>query len=105
LVKLKILSAGAVRKQDKKCPLWKNYFMHGISHHLGYDVHDTSDRSAPLKAGMVLTCEPGLYIPEEGTGIRLENDILITNKAPLNLMKSIPIDPDEIEEIMQTSKQ
>ncbi len=102
LVKLKILSLGDLRKQDPKSPLWKKYFMHGISHHLGYDVHDLSDRNAPLKAGMVLTCEPGIYIPGENIGIRLENDILITKSDPKNLMESIPIDPDEIESIMQT---
>ena len=74
--------------------------MHGVSHHLGFDVHDTSDRSKPLTAGMVLTCEPGIYIPEENTGIRLENDILITRNGPRNLMKNIPVHPDEIESIM-----
>ncbi len=100
LMKLKILTKSEIRKQDREAPLWKKYFMHGISHHLGYDVHDPSDRSSPLKAGMVLTCEPGIYIPGENLGIRLENDILITNKGPQNLMESIPIDPDEIESIM-----
>ena len=76
--------------------------MHAISHHLGYDVHDLSDRDARFKPGMVLTCEPGLYIPEIQTGIRLENDILITRSKPQNLTASIPIDPDEIESLMQS---
>jgi Xaa-Pro aminopeptidase len=105
LIRLKIISKNEVARQDKAKPLWKKYFMHGISHHLGYDVHDVSDKSVPLKSGMVLTCEPGLYVPEESTGIRLENDILITGKGPQNLMKSIPIDPDEIEMIMQKSRE
>lgn len=102
LIKLGILRKSDIRRQATNAPLWKKYFMHGISHHLGYDVHDISDRSTPLQAGMVLTCEPGIYVPEENIGIRLENDILITNKGPRNLMSSIPIDPDEIESIMNT---
>ncbi|MGB4846372.1 MAG: aminopeptidase P family protein [Saprospiraceae bacterium] len=102
LIKLKIITKSDIRRQTKDAPLWKKYFMHGVSHHLGYDVHDISDRSTPLKAGMVLTCEPGIYVPEENIGIRLENDILITKQGPRNLMASIPIDPDEIESIMNT---
>ncbi len=74
--------------------------MHGVSHHLGYDVHDLADRDAPFRAGMVLTCEPGLYLPGMKTGIRLENDILITRKEPKNLMADNTVDPDEIESIM-----
>ncbi|MEO6130988.1 MAG: aminopeptidase P family protein [Saprospiraceae bacterium] len=101
LLRLKLITRSEIRRQSKEAPLWKKYFMHGVSHHLGYDVHDISDRSAPLKAGMVLTCEPGIYIPQEKIGIRLENDILITKKDPENLMASIPIEPDEIESIMQ----
>jgi Xaa-Pro aminopeptidase len=103
LIRLKILTKKDIRNQDKASPLRRRYFMHGVSHHLGYDVHDKYERNVPLKAGMILTCEPGLYIPEEKTGIRLENDILITRGAPKNLMAHIPIDPEEIEEIMQSS--
>ncbi|MEO5906248.1 MAG: aminopeptidase P family protein [Saprospiraceae bacterium] len=102
LVKLKLISRADIRKQDARSPLWKKYFMHGISHHLGYDVHDIADRDSPLKAGMVLTCEPGLYIPELGIGIRLENDVLITRKGPVNLMSLVPIEAEEIENLMQT---
>ncbi len=102
LIKLRILTKKDLRNQDKESPLRKKYFMHGISHHLGYDVHDLHDRSVPLKTGMILTCEPGLYIPQEKTGIRLENDILITRDQPQNLMKNIPIDPDEIESMMHS---
>ncbi|MGB3078585.1 MAG: aminopeptidase P N-terminal domain-containing protein [Saprospiraceae bacterium] len=103
LINLRILRKSDIRRQPKEAPLWKKYFMHGVSHHLGFDVHDISDRSVPFKAGMVLTCEPGIYIPEENIGIRLENDILITKKGHRNLMASIPIDPDEIESMMNTS--
>ena len=100
LVRLKIISDRDLRREDPAHPLRKKYFMHGIGHHLGYDVHDVSDRRAPLKAGMVITCEPGLYIPEEQIGIRLENDILITRGKPKNLMADIPIEPEEIEAMM-----
>ncbi len=102
LITVGLISKQEVRRQDLKSPLWKKYFMHGISHHLGYDVHDLSDRSAPLKSGMVLTCEPGLYIPEKKLGIRLENDILISKKGPVNLMAEIPIEIDAIETIMNS---
>lgn len=105
LLRLRIITKSDLRRQDPATPLHRKYFMHGVSHHLGYDVHDQHERTAPLKAGMVLTCEPGLYIPEEGIGIRLENDILITRGKPKNLMEGIPIDPDEIEEIMEKRKQ
>lgn len=102
LLRLKIITRTDLRKQDPAKPLRRKYFMHGVSHHLGYDVHDKGERSVPLKPGMILTCEPGLYIPEEKTGIRLENDILITRGKPKNLMDHIPIHPDEIESIMNT---
>jgi Xaa-Pro aminopeptidase len=102
LLRLKIITRSDLRNQDPSSPIRRKYFMHGISHHLGYDVHDKGERSVPLKAGMVLTCEPGLYIPEEKIGIRLENDILITRGKPKNLMENIPIHPDEIESIMNS---
>jgi len=81
-------------------PLWKKYFMHGTSHSMGLDVHDPFDRLKPFEAGMVLTCEPAIYIPAEKLGIRLENDILITERGALDLMEDIPIEADEIEELM-----
>lgn len=81
-------------------PLWKNYFMHGTSHSMGLDVHDPFDRSSPFMEGMVLSCEPAIYIPKEKIGIRLENDILITGKGPVDLMEHIPIEAEEIEELM-----
>ncbi|HJW27622.1 MAG TPA: Xaa-Pro aminopeptidase [Saprospiraceae bacterium] len=100
LLNLKLVTRKELRQQDKTHPVRLKYFMHGIGHHLGYDVHDIHEKSAPLKTGMVLTCEPGLYIAKEKTGIRLENDILITRGKPRNLMTGIPIDPDEIEDRM-----
>lgn len=85
--------------QKSKAILLK-YFMHGTSHFLGLDVHDVGSKHAKFKHGMVLTCEPALYIKEEKTGIRLENDILISADGPIDLMKNIPIDPDEIEKLI-----
>ena len=81
-------------------PLWKKFFMHGTSHSMGLDVHDPLDRSLPFEAGMVLSCEPAIYIPEEQVGIRLENDILITENGPVDLLEDIPMEADEIEELM-----
>jgi Xaa-Pro aminopeptidase len=100
LLGLKLISKKNLRQQDAKKPLWKKYFMHGVSHHLGYDVHDLSDRNAIFRPGMVLTCEPALYIPEWKMGIRLENDILITRNNPENLTSHIPIEAEEIESLM-----
>jgi len=100
LIRLKLLTRQDLRRQDPSRPLRKKYFMHGVSHHLGWDVHDKHEPGAELKPGMILTCEPGLYLAGEKTGIRLENDILISRGASINLMKHIPIDPDEIEGLM-----
>jgi len=100
LIRLGLLDKSEVEKQDPDAPLYKKYFMHGTSHHLGLDVHDIMDRYADFQVGMVFTCEPGIYIPEEDLGIRLEDDILITEDGPVNLMASIPIEVDEIEELM-----
>ena len=104
LIKLGLLNADEVKKQDPKQPLYKKYFMHGTSHFLGLDVHDIGNRYEPMKAGNVFTCEPGIYIPEESLGIRIENDILITEKGPVDLMAKIPIEADEIEELMAKNK-
>lgn len=101
LIGLGLFTAKEVLTQDPDKPLYLKYFMHGVNHHLGLDVHDVGDRQIPLTEGMVLTCEPGIYIKEEKIGIRLENDILITQEGPVNLMADIPIEVDEIERLMK----
>ncbi|MEM7101548.1 MAG: aminopeptidase P N-terminal domain-containing protein [Bacteroidota bacterium] len=100
LIGLGLLDAEKVAKQDPDAPLYKQYFMHGTSHHLGLDVHDLAERYAEFQPGMVFTCEPGIYILEEELGIRLENDILVTDGDPIDLMATIPVDVDEIESLM-----
>jgi len=100
LIGLGLLKAEEVAKQNAEKPLYKKYFMHGTSHFLGIDVHDVGNKYQPFAEGMVFTCEPGIYIPEEGLGIRLENNILITKNGPEDLMKNIPIEVDEIEALM-----
>lgn len=100
LIGLGLLNKADVAKQDPKQPLYKKYFMHGTSHFLGLDIHDIGNRYLPIQAGMVFTCEPGIYIPEENLGIRIENDILITEKGPVDLMAGIPVEVEEIEELM-----
>lgn len=92
----------ASRPEDD--PLWRRFYVHGTSHSMGLDVHDPMDRTIPLQAGMVLTCEPGIYIPEEGIGIRLENDILISENGPVDLMEDIPMAAGEIEALMQQNQ-
>ncbi|MEE3037092.1 MAG: M24B family metallopeptidase, partial [Bacteroidota bacterium] len=99
LVDLGLISIKDISKL-KTIPAYKKYYMHGTSHHLGLDVHDVSRADQPLQEGMVLTCEPGIYIPEEGLGIRLENDILIKKSGNIDLMEEIPINPEEIEDML-----
>lgn len=100
LVGLKLIDKTDIKNQRAAYPAYKKYFMHGTSHHLGMDVHDRSNRYDPIQAGMVFTCEPGIYIREENLGIRLENDILVTDNNPIDLMAHIPIEAEEIEELM-----
>jgi len=102
LVGLGLLDKHDVEKQNPAMPAYKKYFMHGTSHHLGLDVHDIASRYQNFQVGNILTCEPGIYIPKEGLGIRLENDILITKDGNIDLMAAIPIEADEIEEIMNS---
>lgn len=100
LIKLGLLNADEVLKQDPEKPLYKKYFMHGTAHHIGLDVHDVGLYSRPFEVGMVLTCEPGIYIPEEGIGCRLENDYLITKDGNINLTEAMPIEIEDIEALM-----
>ncbi len=101
MISLGLFTAEDVVKQDGENPLYFNYYMHGVSHPLGLDVHDVGSKYEPFKAGMVVTCEPGLYIKEENIGIRIENDILITDDGPVDLMIDIPIETDEVEAAMR----
>jgi Xaa-Pro aminopeptidase len=100
LIGLRLLKKSDINKQDKNSPLFKKYFPHGTAHFLGLDVHDVGNRFEKLKAGAVLTCEPGIYIREEKLGVRIENNILITKGKPVDLMANIPIEAEEIEDLM-----
>ncbi len=102
LIELNLLKAEEVAEQSDSNPLYKKYFMHGVSHFLGLDVHDVGSRFEAFKAGMILTCEPGIYIPKEAIGIRLENNILVTENGPVDMMANIPIEADEIEALMNS---
>ena len=102
LIHLGVLKRAEVKKQPKDSPLYKKFFPHGTSHHLGLDVHDYGDKYRKLEPGMVLTCEPGIYIRDEAIGVRIEDDILITKKGPVNLTETIPREVEEIEALMNT---
>ena len=102
LVSLKLLSLRDIKNQDPKNPACRKYFMHGLGHSLGLDVHDVSNGQSILKENSVFTVEPGIYIPQEKIGIRLEENIVITTKGPLILTANAPIEPDEIEAIMNS---
>ena len=103
LVNLGLISTQDIANQKPEWPAYKKYFMHGTSHFLGLDTHDVGLWHEPILAGMVFTCEPGIYIPEEGLGIRLEDDLVVQETgAPLNLMKDIPLEAEEIEELMNS---
>lgn len=101
LVNLKLLDKADIQQEDKNMPAYKKYFMHGTSHHLGLDTHDYGLLHEPMQANMVFTVEPGIYIPDEGFGIRLEDDVVIQKSGtPFNLMQNIPIEANEIEALM-----
>ena len=103
LLKLGLLDKNDVRKQDPKNPAYKKYFMHGTSHHIGLDTHDYGLLNEPFEPNMVFTVEPGIYLPDEGFGIRIEDVVVVQESGePVNLMKSIPIEIDEIESIMNS---
>lgn len=101
LLDLGLLDKKDVQNQNPEWPAYKKYFMHGTSHFIGLDTHDVGLWTEPLKAGMVFTCEPGIYIQEEGIGVRLEDDLVVQKEgAPKNLMGHIPIEVEEIEDVM-----
>ena len=100
LLGLGLLDQTDIKNQDPAWPAYKKYFMHGTSHHLGLDVHDVGTMHYPISAGMVFTVEPGIYIPEEGFAVRIENDIVVQENGYLDLMRNIPIEAEEIESLM-----
>ncbi|SHE70757.1 Xaa-Pro aminopeptidase [Psychroflexus salarius] len=101
LLDLKLLDKADVQNEDPKWPAYKKYFMHGTSHHIGLDTHDYGLLHEPIKANQVFTVEPGIYLPEEHIGVRLEDDVVIQeNGEPFNLMRNIPIEIEEIEDLM-----
>jgi len=103
LLGLGLIDKADVQNENPEWPAYKKYFMHGTSHHLGLDTHDYGILYEPMKPNMVFTVEPGIYIPEEGFGIRIEDDVVIQEKgAPFNLMRNIPIKADEIEDLMNS---
>ena len=104
LLVLGLIDKADVQNEDPKWPAYKKYFMHGTSHHMGLDTHDFGALKSPMQANMVFTVEPGIYIPEENMGIRLEDDVVIQAKgSPVNLMQNIPIEIDEIEALMNSN--
>ena len=104
LVNLGLISMDDIKNQKADSPAYKKYFMHGTSHFIGLDTHDVGLWHEPISEGMVFTCEPGIYIPEEGLGIRLEDDLVVQKSgAPFNLMKDIPLQADHIEELMNAN--
>jgi Xaa-Pro aminopeptidase len=100
LLDLKLITQEEVDNEDPNWPAYKKYFMHGTSHYIGIDVHDVGLWTGTIEEGMVFTCEPGIYIPEEKLGIRLEDDLVVTKKGLINFTKNIPIEVEEIEDAM-----
>lgn len=101
LVDLGLITARQIKQQSADHPAFKEFFMHGVGHPLGLDVHDVAHTTKPMQAGWVMTVEPGIYIRQEGLAVRLENNVLLTEQGPVDLMADIPIEPDEIEALMQ----
>jgi Xaa-Pro aminopeptidase len=103
LLDLNLIDKTDVKNEDPNWPAYKKYFMHGTSHHMGLDTHDFGTLKMPMEANMVFTVEPGIYIPEENLGLRLEDDVVIQEKGePFNLMRNIPIEVEEIEDLMNS---
>ena len=104
LLDLRLLKPAEIRKQDRDNPALRKYFMHGVAHPIGLDVHDVGFTQRPIAAGWVLTCEPGIYVRDEKFGIRLENTVLVTESGCEDLMPDIPIEADEIEALMSAGR-
>lgn len=104
LVDLGLLTLRDIKRQDPDEPAFKKYFMHGLGHPLGLDVHDVGITTEPIQPGWVMTCEPAFYVKKEGFAIRLENDVLVTECGPVDLMDNIPIEADEIEQLMDNNR-
>jgi Xaa-Pro aminopeptidase len=102
LIGLKLIDKKDVKNQSKEKPLFMKYFMHGTSHQLGLDVHDVGNMYHKMQVGQVWTVEPGIYIKEEGLGVRIENNVVIQKTGLFDLMKNIPIEVEEIEELMNS---
>ena len=100
LLALGLLTEPQIKEQNPEHPALKKYFMHGVGHPLGLDVHDVGPTSKPIAAGWVMTVEPAIYIREEGFAVRLENNVLVTEAGPVDLMANIPIEANDIEELM-----
>jgi Xaa-Pro aminopeptidase len=101
LLGLGLIDKADVQNENPDWPAYKKYFMHGTSHHMGLDTHDYGILTEPMQANMVFTVEPGIYIPAEGFGIRLEDNMVVQEKgSPFNLMRNIPIEVEEIENLM-----
>lgn len=100
MIQLGLLNASDVALEDKENPLYKKYFMHGAAHFIGLDVHDVGTKDIPLEEGMILSCEPGLYIDEENIGIRIETDLLITKDGAIDLFENCPVECNDIEQLM-----
>jgi len=103
-VDLGLLTLRQIRRHDPDQPALKKYFMHGLGHPLGLDVHDVGLAMQPIQAGWVMTVEPALYLREEGFAVRLENDVLVTENGPVDLMAGIPVEADEIEQLMTAAR-
>ena len=104
LLGLGLVTAADVAADTPEEPACRRYFMHGLGHSLGLGVHDLAPQDGPFAPGWVVTVEPGIYIPDEGIGVRLENDILVTPSGPVDLCGHVPIDPDEIERLLTRSR-
>jgi Xaa-Pro aminopeptidase len=103
LVNLGLLTTQEIKRQDPEQPAFKKHFMHGVGHPIGLDVHDVGLITKPMEPGWVMTVEPGIYIPKENFAVRLENTALVTKNGPVDLMPNIPIEAEEIEQLMHAS--